>query len=101
MIRREDGFEKRYLWRCGWCRLVVGYELDEIHSPSSGEGGEVMDVDGRGKDGEGGEENGRTKVMYLLPGGIMSTEVMANGKRVGEGEVGLGEEGSTAVAAWE
>src|SRR3954447_19684738 len=28
MVRREDGFEKRVLLRCGRCRLVVGYKLD-------------------------------------------------------------------------
>ena len=31
VIAREDGFEKRVLWRCGRCRLVVAYQLDEVH----------------------------------------------------------------------
>ncbi|OAX77288.1 hypothetical protein ACJ72_08416 [Emergomyces africanus] len=31
MIRREDGFEKRLLLRCGRCRVVMGYALDEVH----------------------------------------------------------------------
>ncbi|EKD15435.1 hypothetical protein MBM_06651 [Drepanopeziza brunnea f. sp. 'multigermtubi' MB_m1] len=27
IVRREDGFEKRLLYRCARCRLVVGYEV--------------------------------------------------------------------------
>jgi hypothetical protein len=55
-----------------------------------------MDVDGEGKEKE------KMKVMYLLPGGIMSTEIMASGKKIGEKEVALGERERTAVAAaWE
>jgi hypothetical protein len=81
----------------------VGYELDAEHyglaeagAPGSSEGPSAMDVDGDGKWREG------TKIVYLLPGGIMSTEVMASGKKIGEKEVVLGEGGRTAVvAAWE
>jgi hypothetical protein len=55
-----------------------------------------MDVDGEGKEKE------KMKVMYLLPGGIMSTEIMASGKKIGEKEVALWERERTAVAAaWE
>jgi hypothetical protein len=105
LIRRSDGFERRYLVRCGRCRLVVGYELGADHfagSPQAGATGlseaavSAMDVDGDGKDKE------RMKIVYLLPGGIMSTEVMASGKKIGEKEVVLGEGDRTrAVAAWE
>lgn len=57
-----------------------------------------MDVDGE----ELGQEKQRTKFVYLLPGGIMSTEVMASGKKIGEKEVVLGEtEHAGTVAAWE
>ena len=31
LIRREDGFEKRWWWRCSRCRLIVGYQLDILH----------------------------------------------------------------------
>jgi len=81
IIRREDGFEKRLLWRCGRCRVVVGYELI-----SQGQGmGEKMDVDG-GKE-KGGYEG---RIMYVLPGGMMSTDAMAGeGKRPGEGDVDI------------
>jgi len=78
IVRREDGFEKRYLHRCGRCRLVLGYELDESHFP----------VDGS-----------KVKILYVLPGGMMSMEVMAQGRKIGEAEVELGEKG--IVGVWE
>jgi hypothetical protein len=104
LIRRSDGFERRYMVRCGRCRLVVGYELDVEHFTGSSEAGatgpseaaSAMDVDGAGKEKE------RMKIVYLLPGGIMSTEVMASGKKIEEKEVVLGKWERTApVAAWE
>lgn len=50
VVRREDGFEKRRMWRCGRCGTGVGYEV-------VGAGGE--------RDGEGEVE----RVMFLLEGG--------------------------------
>lgn len=82
MVRREDGFEKRVLWRCGRCRLVVGYLLDEVHYHTTSTTRE------EGDGGVGGE--GRIKVVYLLPGGLVSTEEMRAGKGVGEKELMLG-----------
>lgn len=79
IVRREDGFEKRYLHRCGRCRLVLGYELDESHFPADGKE--------------------KVKVLYVLPSGMMSTEVMIQGKKIGEAEVALGEKG--IVGVWE
>jgi hypothetical protein len=77
VVRREDGFEKRYLWRCGRCRLVVGYQVDEVHF--------------RGREAEGGGVRGggasgrRAEVLYLLPGGLLSTEEMkVGGRAVGD-----------------
>lgn len=81
IIRREDGFEKRVLYRCDRCLLVVGYVLDESHYSAE-------------------DDSARTKVLYVLPGGVMSTELMANGKKATENEVLLGP-GPKAVAAWE
>lgn len=82
IVRREDGFERRLLWRCGRCRLIIGYELDSV-----------------------GDDTGKTedvlKVIYLLPGGIMSTDAMTKGKKVMEDDVRLGDKGFEAVAAWE
>ena len=59
IVRREDGFEKRILLRCGRCRLVVGYKLDEAQFGAEKKGGEVV---------------------YLLPGGLVTSEDMAAGK---------------------
>lgn len=64
LIRREDGFEKRLLLRCGRCRVGMGYFLDPVHFP----------------DNNGGEDwDGDAKVVYLLPGALMETGVMVQG----------------------
>lgn len=82
IVRREDGFEKRTLLRCGRCRLVVGYKLDPAHF---GAGKATM----AGLDqGEGDAEVGRmtgnadeaVEVVYLLPGGLVSSEELKSGK---------------------
>jgi len=95
-IRREDGFEKRYLYRCGRCRLVVGYELDESHYCSA-----EKETEAEGENGGAGAEAERTKILYLLPNGITSTDVMASGRKINEEDVTLGEKGRNTVAAWE
>ncbi|KAG9525115.1 hypothetical protein KCV07_g1350, partial [Aureobasidium melanogenum] len=63
VIRCEDGFEKRYFHKCGRCELSIGYSLDksqfEDTNTSSGP---------------------REDVMFLIPGGLMSTENMKSGK---------------------
>jgi len=80
IIRREDGFEKRLLSRCVRCNLVVGYEIQGD--------GTAMDVDsGSGKGKEAECFTG--KILYLLPGGVMSTEVMMRGKKFGEEDVAI------------
>jgi hypothetical protein len=62
IIRGEEGFEKRYLQKCGRCSLTVGYQLDKSQY-------------------EGEKELGRRDdVVYLLPGGLMTTEEMVAGK---------------------
>jgi len=62
IIRCSDGFEKRYLYRCGRCGVVVGYKLDKLQY-------------------EGEKELGiKDDVVYLLPGGLWDTKDMANGK---------------------
>lgn len=60
LVRREDGIEKRLFLRCGRCRVVVGYFLDPVHFPGS----------------SGLDE--KAKVVYLLPGGMMETNVMGD-----------------------
>ncbi|KAF2091991.1 hypothetical protein K490DRAFT_15051, partial [Saccharata proteae CBS 121410] len=67
IVRREDGYEKRYVQRCGRCRLVVGYQLDwSQYADAKGEDGTVRS----GK---------REDVVYLLPGGLLDTDEMMAG----------------------
>ncbi|ODM14551.1 hypothetical protein SI65_10037 [Aspergillus cristatus] len=68
LVRREDGFEKRLLLRCGRCRVVVGYFLDDVHFP-----GHADDTNGGG---------GGAKVVYLLPGGLIETGIMGDEDKV-------------------
>lgn len=68
IIRREDGFEKRILHRCTRCKLVVGYELESQK--------EAVDLDGSARKGKGKEEEYSGRTIYLLPAGIISTDVM-------------------------
>ena len=53
IVRREDGFEKRKVLRCGRCGIGIGYEIV-----------------GEEKDGDG------ARVIYLLEGCLMETEEM-------------------------
>lgn len=56
VITREDGFERRALFRCGRCRLVVAYQLDT------------------------------GKYLYVLPGAVVETAELGNeGAGVGGG----------------
>jgi hypothetical protein len=86
MVRREDGFERRVLLRCGRCRLVVGYKLDGAHFGTEG-----LEAVGKGTDGEQGRGDAelerktrtadeRVEVVYLLPGGLVSSEDLKSGK---------------------
>ena len=59
VIRKEDGFERRTLLRCGRCKLVIGYRLDTEHHT----------------------DKESVKVVYLLPGGFSTTEEMKGGKQ--------------------
>lgn len=61
VLKLEDGFEKRYALRCGRCEVQIGYMLDEASFEDS-------------KSGR------KTDVVYLLPGGLMSTDEMREAK---------------------
>ncbi|RDW58164.1 hypothetical protein BP6252_13575 [Coleophoma cylindrospora] len=80
VARREDGFERRTVWRCGRCRVVVGYEI--VNGENAG----------------GNEKPGR--VLYILPGGLMTSEFMKGGKKITEAEVGIGN-GVVGKGVWE
>lgn len=62
---------------------MVGYEI------VTARGGEMeMDVDGTGYTG---------RVMYILPGGVVGTDDMVRGRRVGEGDVDVLRKGCVGV----
>lgn len=62
IMTSDDGFEKRYLQRCGRCNLAVGYQLDWAQF--------------------GGDRTGRRDdVVFLIPGGFMTTSEMINYKK--------------------
>ena len=81
IVRREDGFEKRILLRCGRCRLVVGYKLDPAHFEGAVAGTglrqaqEDTELDSTTRDADG-----EANVVYLLPGGLASSEDLRSGK---------------------
>ena len=54
IVRREDGFEKRRVYRCGRCGVGVGYVLV----------------------GQEEDPKEREKVLYLLHGGLVETGEM-------------------------
>lgn len=69
VLRLDDGFEKRYSVRCERCGLAAGYFLDA--SAFAGREGEV---------------GPRRDVLYVLPGGLMTTEELREAEvgKVGE-----------------
>lgn len=78
ILRREDGFEKRVLYHCSRCGVVFGYEIV---------GAEAQ---------EGFEDT-----IYVLPNGVMGTDVMVRGKegkRIDEGDMGIS---SGGAGVWE
>jgi hypothetical protein len=84
IMTSDDGFEKRYVQRCGRCNLAVGYQLDWAQF--------------------GGERAGRRDdVAFLIPGSFMTTSEMINYKKntsaaANSGGV-AGMSSATAVAA--
>ena len=69
LVRRDDGFEKRTMLRCGRCRVVVGYFLDKTHfePPSAGSGS-----------GSGPGDGAAGSVVYILPGALVDTGDMGD-----------------------
>lgn len=85
IIRREDGFEKRLLWRCGRCRLIFGYQIaDDLLEEQEKE--QEQGIRRKKKKGAYRRKKG---YVYVLPGGVTSTEEMGS---LGEKEVALGGE---------
>lgn len=72
VLKLEDGFEKRYAVNCARCGLLFAYQLDLCQFE------------------ETKSENGRRKdVLFVIPGGLMTTEEMVGGKKM-EGEIEVG-----------
>lgn len=57
MMRREDGFEKRGVLSCSRCQLAIGYKLED--------------------------EGAGANLVYILPGGLVTTEDMKTGTTTG------------------
>lgn len=88
-IRRSDGFEKRILCYCNKCNVIVGYELPREHRTSQNEMN-LRNDDTDHQDSEPFQE----KVIYLLPGGLMTTEYMISKKIVTEENIRIDKETS-------
>ncbi|KAF3930809.1 hypothetical protein ABW20_dc0108672 [Dactylellina cionopaga] len=72
VIRREDGFEKRLLWRCGRCRLIFGYQIYD----------ETLEELAKGE-GEGDKKYkkrlpGKKYYVYILLGGLTTAPEMGS-----------------------
>ena len=84
IITSDDGFEKRYLQRCGRCDIAMGYQLDWQQF--------ALDREGR-----------RDDVVFLLPGGLVKTADMvmrrSSAAGAGAGVAGAGAGNSGAGAA--
>ena len=69
LIQREDGFEKRWVVHCNRCDIILGYYLDRQQAL-----------------GNAGSETAATRgvftdVFYLLPGAVVTTSDMKEGKK--------------------
>lgn len=74
VLKLEDGFEKRYAIKCGRCGLIFAYQLDLCQFEESKN-----------------ESGRREDLLFVIPGGVLSTEEMVDGKRMdGEIEVEVG-----------
>lgn len=70
VLKLDDGFERRYVVRCTRCGLAAGYHLDKSQFA-----------------GVESESGPKTDVVYVLPGGLMTTGEMREGRSM-DGEVG-------------
>ena len=78
IITSDEGFEKRYVQRCGRCNLAVGYQLDWQQF--------AADRTGR-----------RDDCVFLLPGGFIKTADMIIGKAASAASGGGGGIGTVSV----
>ncbi|KAH8590497.1 hypothetical protein B0O99DRAFT_303746 [Bisporella sp. PMI_857] len=88
IIRKEDGFERRLPYRCTRCNLVVGYEI----FPDVGFAQSTLPTTHNSGNEEGKDKDVEAytgKILYLLPAGLQSTETMAKGREISEGDVDI------------
>lgn len=68
MFQSDNGFEKRYSHRCGRCSTHIGYQLDwQLYGDT--------DPKAVGRSGR------REDVVYLFPGGLLTSSEMVQGKQ--------------------
>ncbi|CCU79102.1 hypothetical protein BGHDH14_bgh03974 [Blumeria hordei DH14] len=91
-IRRLQGVERRFLYRCSKCQMVIGYEIVQ--------GRDVDMIDDNDNDGSnmGTQPIYYGKILYILPGGLMTTEVMVGTTKITVAQVQIG---PTVAAALE
>ncbi|KAI5837946.1 hypothetical protein DFP73DRAFT_486399 [Morchella snyderi] len=82
IITREDGFEKRWIWRCGRCRIISGYQLDDAHFDPPGSTGQSETMDEKEKKRN---DRKRKRYLYILPGAVLPTEEL--GRELKEKEI--------------
>jgi hypothetical protein len=82
IITREDGFEKRWIWRCGRCRIISGYQLDDAHFDPPGSTGQSETMDEKEKKRT---DRKRKRYLYILPGAVLPTEEL--GRELKEKEI--------------
>ena len=73
LVRRSDGFEKRWVLRCGRCKLAVAYQLDWAQWQQDGS--------------NAGKKGRRDDVLYVLPGAVLPTEQILSGEKVRDQDV--------------
>ncbi|KAJ5736494.1 uncharacterized protein N7483_001619 [Penicillium malachiteum] len=78
LVRREDGIEKRILLRCGRCRVIMGYFLDDVHYPTSTTS--ASHVTDHEDEDEFSRPGKNARAVYILPGAVSRTEDMEGGK---------------------
>ena len=77
--------------RCARCHVVVGYEIvgeRDVVAEGMVQRAEVgAEEDGEGEGKEGGYKG---RILYVLPGGLRTTETMVKGARIAEEDVEIG-----------
>lgn len=91
-VRRIRGVERRFLYRCSKCQMVIGYELVQEK--------DIDMIDGNDVHGSnmGTQPTYCGKIIYILPGGLMTTEVMVGTTNITVAQVQIG---PTVAAALE